>query len=123
MMPRHPIAILLLLAAALFGLTDQGNAQRQRRGTVHPLQATSDKTGQHPASADIAGPFTITCVNAASETPNTQPPPSCRITAPGFDGILKKGETVKATGAGTVTLTCSGKGYMRCDARIDIPPS
>jgi len=63
------------------------------------------------------------CINATSETPNPPPLPNCHITAPGFNGILNKGQTVNATGAGTVTLKCNGQGYMRCNARIDIPPA
>jgi len=35
---------------------------------------------------------------------------------------LKKGETFKTTAAGAITLTCHGVGFMRCDARVDIPP-
>ena len=114
----YAIALLSLPAFAVLTLTHQGNAQRAPRAKVHALQATTDKTGEHPATAEIAGPATITCINAASETPNSQPPPSCNITAPGFKGIVKKGRTANATGAGTVTLTCSGQGYLRCDARI-----
>lgn len=115
---RCLIAFLSLLAIAILTATDQGNAQRAPRAKVRALQATTDKTGEHPATAEIDGPATITCINAASETPNSQPVPSCNITAPGFKGIVKKGGTVNATGAGTVTLTCSGQGYLRCDARI-----
>jgi hypothetical protein len=118
MKTRHPIALLSLVAFAVFTVTHQGNAQRTPRAKVQSLHATSDKTGQHAATAEIAGPARITCINAASETPNTQPPPSCYITAPGFKGNLKKGETANATGAGTVTLTCNGQGNLRCNARI-----
>jgi hypothetical protein len=119
MRTRYLLTLLSLLGIALLTATYPGSAQRAPRAKVRALQATTDKTGEHPATAEIAGPATITCINAASETPNSQPVPSCNITAPGFKGIVKKGGTVKATGAGTVTLTCSGQGYMRCDARID----
>ena len=113
----YAIAIFSL-AVTVLAVTHQPNAQRTPRAEVHALQATTDKTGEHPATAEITGPATITCLNAASETLNSQPPPSCNIAAPGFKGIVKKGVTVNATGAGTVTLTCSGQGYLRCDARI-----
>lgn len=118
MKTRYSIALLSLVAFAVFTVTYQGNAQRASRAKVQSLQATSDKTGQHAATAEIAGPATITCINAASETPNTQPPPSCYITAPGFKGDLKIGETANASAAGTVTLTCHGQGNLRCNARI-----
>ncbi|MGA8143405.1 MAG: hypothetical protein WB987_05915 [Candidatus Acidiferrales bacterium] len=120
MKTRYPALFLSLLAVAVFTPTQSGNAQRAPRGKVTSLQATTDKAGQHPGSAEITGPATIMCVNAVSETPNVQP--SCRITAPGFSGILNKGQTANATGAGTVTLKCNGQGFMRCNARIDTPP-
>jgi len=60
------------------------------------------------------------CINGVSETPNVTV--SCFITGPGFNGVLAKGKTANLTGAGTVTMKCNGQGYMRCDARVDIPP-
>jgi hypothetical protein len=115
---RTSISIISLLAVAVLALGYSGNAQRVRPGKVTSLQATTDKTGSHPATAKIAGPALITCMNAVSETPNAQPAPSCHIVAPGFDANVIKGNTAKATGAGDVTLTCAGRGYLRCDARI-----
>jgi hypothetical protein len=112
--------LMLCLLAALFTLASQSGAQRARLGKVHALQATTDRSGEHPASAEILGPATVTCINGASETPNTEV--SCSVTGPGFTGILTKGKSANLTGAGTVTLKCHGQGYMRCDARVDIPP-
>jgi hypothetical protein len=122
MKTRYAISILFLLASAILAAIFPVDAQRAPRGKVTSLQATSDQSGPHPASAEIAGPATIMCINATSETQNPSPLPNCHITAPGFNGILNKGQTVDATGAGTVTLKCNGQGYMRCNARIDIPP-
>jgi hypothetical protein len=129
MKTRYPISLLALLAVSILTLTYQVNAQRPRnRAKVHSLQATTDSSGSHPDKADITGPVTFTCLNAVSETPNARPAPSCHITAPGFNGTLLIGKTANATGAGTVTLTCVGQGYLRCSARVDIlapsaPPS
>jgi hypothetical protein len=119
---RYLLSVLFLVAAGILAATSPGDAQRAPRGKVTSLQATSDQSGPHPATAEIAGPATIMCINATSETQNPPPLPNCRITAPGFSGILNKGQTIDATGAGTVTLKCNGQGYMRCNARIDIPP-
>jgi hypothetical protein len=94
--------------------------ERARLGKVHSLQATSDKGGEHPASTEISGPATVTCLNGVSETPNTQV--SCSVTGPGLSGVLNKGKSANLTGAGTVTLKCHGQGFMRCDARVDLPP-
>lgn len=123
MKTRNVFLMLFLLAAAILATAYSGTAQRAPRGKVTSLQATSDQSGPHPASAEIAGPATIMCINAASESPNPPPLPNCHITAPGFNGTLNKGQSVDATGAGTVTLKCNGQGYMRCNARIDIPPT
>jgi hypothetical protein len=120
MKPLFSVALLCLLAAA-FSLASQSSAQRAPRGQVHSLQATSDKGGEHPAKTEISGPATVSCLNAVSETMGG-PQPFCHVTGPGFSGILAKGKTANLTGAGTVTLKCSGQGYMRCDARVDIPP-
>jgi hypothetical protein len=117
---RYFFFLLCLITAAAFTLAHQANAQRTRGPKVTSLQATSDKAGQHPATADITGPAPITCLNAVSETQNGQPSPSCHITAPGFQGKLKIGEKANATGPGKVTLTCNGPGMMlRCSARIN----
>jgi hypothetical protein len=108
---------LVLLALASFSLTMQAGAQRARPGKVTSLQATTDSAGSHPSSTEITEAKNITCMNAVSETPSAKP--ACRIMAPGFTGILAIGKSVNATGAGTVTLTCSGQGFMRCAARVN----
>ena len=118
---RPPFSVLLLcLLAALFITSSPGSAQRARLGKVHSLQATSDKGGEHPASTEISAPGTVTCINGVSETPNVQV--SCSVTGPGFTGVLNKGKSANLTGAGTVTMKCRGQGFMRCNARVDIPP-
>lgn len=117
------ILLLAVLSVALLAIAYRGNAQRQRLGKVHSLQATSDNRGVHPATAEITGPATLTCLNAVSEVPNSKPAPSCHVVAPGFTGNLDIGKTVSLTGAGNATLTCIGQGPMlRCAARVDIPP-
>ena len=119
---KRYLIFLLALAVSALALAYRLEAQRPRnRAKVHSLQATADTSGVHPDKFDITGPVTFTCLNAVSETPNSRPEPSCHITAPGFNKILKKGESGNATDAGTVTLTCSGQGNLRCSARVDIP--
>ena len=118
----YPAITVLSLAVSGFSAMNPTAAQRAPRGTVHALQATSDNAGVHAAKTDITGPVKVTCANAVSETPNSRPTPSCHIVAPGFTGNLDKGKGISVIGPGTVTLTCNGQGYMRCDARVDIPP-
>jgi hypothetical protein len=123
MKTKYRISLVALLAFAAFAIAYTANAQRARLGKVTSLQATSDKSGPHPATAEITGPATLTCLNAVSELPNSNPTPSCHVVAPGFNANLDKGQTAKLTGAGNVTLTCNGQGPMlRCAARVDIPP-
>ena len=122
MKTQYRISLVVVLAIAVFTFTSQVNAQRPRnRAQVHSMQATRDASGVHADKFDSTGPVTFTCLNAVSETPNSRPEPSCHITAPGFNKILKKGESGNTTDAGTVTLTCSGQGNLRCAARVDIP--
>lgn len=113
----------VMVAAVALTVTASSDAQRARLGKVQSLQATVDKGGAHPASAQITGAVKITCMNSVSELPNSQPVPGCHIVAPGFNGNLAKGQVTNATGAGSVTLTCTGQGFLRCSARIDIPPA
>jgi hypothetical protein len=124
MTKAYGISLPLLLAVMLlFAIAHTTNAQRARLGKVQSLQATTDSSGAHPATAAIAGPAKITCLNATSEAPNSRPTQSCHVVAPGFTGNLAKGETKDLTAAGNVTLTCNGQGPMlRCAARVDIPP-
>ena len=124
MTKAYRISLFALLAiATAFAIASASNAQRARLGKVQSLQATSDSSGAHPASAAIAGPAKITCLNATSEAPNSRPTPSCHVVAPGFTGNLATGEAKDLTAAGNVTLTCNGQGPMlRCAARVDIPP-
>ena len=121
MNPRRGLSALassLALALVLLaGLSIPAGAQRARPGKVTSLQATTDSAGSHPSSTEITEAKNITCMNAVSETPSAKP--ACRIVAPGFTGILAIGKSVNATGAGTVTLTCSGQGFMRCSARVN----
>ena len=117
---RSLSSILMLCLLVFSAVSSRSSAQRAPRGKVHALQATSDKGGEHPASTEISGPATVTCLNGVSETPNTQV--SCFVAGPGFTGVLNKGKSANLTGAGTVTLKCRGQGFMRCDARVDIPP-
>jgi hypothetical protein len=122
MKTQYRISLVVVLAIAVFTFTSPVNAQRPRnRAQVRSMQATRDASGVHADKFDSTGPVTFTCLNAVSETPNAQPEPSCHITAPGFNGTLKKGEGGKTTGAGAITLTCNGPGNLRCSARVDIP--
>lgn len=120
MKTRTPISLLCLVMAIL-ALAHHAAAQRARLGKITALQATRDKAGDHPATTSTDGPRKITCLNGVSETPNVVV--SCYIVAPGFKGTVNKGQTIDVTDAGTVTLTCHGQGFLRCDARVASLPA
>jgi len=115
---RCAIAIISLLILVVLAVTFQSYAQRTRGPMVTSLSASIDKDGPHPDKAEIKGPAPITCISTITDDPHS-PKPACKITAPGFSGILKQGEKADATGAGTVTLACTGTGWVRCRARIN----
>jgi hypothetical protein len=103
---------------AVVGLvaTLQFTAWAQKKN-VRSITASEDDRGQHPGTAAISKPSSIRCVSAVGNDPR-QYPPSCTISAPGFYGVVNVGNTVGASGAGTVTLTCNGQRPMRCSAQI-----
>jgi hypothetical protein len=115
---HYSIPIFPLLAAALLTLAYPAIAQRNRGPMVTSMSATIDKDGPHPDKAEIKGPAPITCVSTIAYDANT-PTPACKVDGPGFKGILKKGEKADLTEAGTVTLNCTGRGHVRCAARIN----
>jgi hypothetical protein len=82
------------------------------------ISASSDPTGNHPASADISGPVAVTCVSATDDS-GTVTSPACVISAPGTNGVVKIGDKVAVATAGNVLLTCQGKGALACTARIE----
>jgi hypothetical protein len=112
---------LCILAGMAMLVAFPGLAQRARHGTVRSMSASFDKGVQHPDTATITGPATITCIATVSDIPSA-PPPICNVAAPGFSGNLEKGKAASLTGAGTITLKCLGQGWARCNARVDIPP-
>ena len=116
MRPSFSILLLCLLTV-LFISPSRSSAQRARLGKVHALQATSDKGGEHPASTEISGPATVTCLNGVSETPNTQV--SCSVSGPGFTGVLNKGQVGKfdRSGNSDSEMSRSRVYEMRCSSR------
>ena len=120
-MNSHQVSRVCILAAAALAVALPGLAQRARHGTVRSMSASFDKGVQHPDTATITGPATITCIATVSDVP-TSPAPICNVAAPGFNGNLEKGKAASLTGAGTITLKCLGQGWARCNARVDIPP-
>jgi hypothetical protein len=113
--------LVALFLFAVLGIA--AHAQRSRnRGQVHSMQASSDHGTMHADKFTINTPVKITCANAVSEVPNSQPVPACRLTATGFNGTLSINSSIDLKDPGDITLTCVGQGgFLRCSARVDIP--
>ena len=77
--------------------------------------------GDTPATAAISGPAQIKCTKATTDyygSPNPRPA-GCRIAAPGVNADIRVGQTVGASGAGTVILTCQGTGnQLTCSGTV-----
>jgi hypothetical protein len=94
------------------------NGQKPVTKTARIITSTTDSSGnQHPGSGAVGGPSPVTCTSASGSNPR-QYPPSCNISAPGYNGPVAPGQTIGTSGAGTVTLTCNGQVPLRCTASI-----
>jgi hypothetical protein len=118
--------LLLSLAIGTLGVSVNGQTADAKSktnasvaGRSQTISARNDNTGQHPGTAAVRSPATITCVSAGSDIFNPQPRPSCFITAPGFSGDVQVNGRVGSSGPGTVTLNCNGQGnVLTCSASI-----
>jgi len=118
--------LLLSLVVGMLGVSVNGqtaDAKSKKSASAasrsQTISARSDNTGQHPGTAAVGSPATITCVSAGSDIFNPQPRPSCFITAPGFSGDVQVNSRVGSRGPGTVTLNCNGQGnVLTCSASI-----
>ena len=78
------------------------------------ISASTEASGnQHPGTAAVSGPATVTCIFVAGTNA------TCFVTGPGVAQQIPKGGQVGTSGAGTVTLICNGSGALRCQARVD----
>jgi hypothetical protein len=117
-MKSNRAILIASLAIVALAFDYQLSAQRPARVMVTSLSASIDKDGPHPDKAELKAAAPITCISAISDNPSS-PKPACRITAPGFSGVVAVGDKVNPTDAGTVTLTCTGTGWVRCRARVN----
>ena|SRR5947209_1405004 len=109
---RLTMSIILLL------LLPVSEATVTATGPTRTISSTTDTHGNIiPGSAAISGTATVTCVSAHGNNPHVNRP-ACNIAAPGYNGAVKPGSSVGTSGAGTVTLTCSGAAPLQCSASI-----
>jgi hypothetical protein len=85
------------------------------------IRAFQDITGQsRPAVYNASGAVTVTCIRAVQSAPVKagERQPECYVSGPGVGQQLPINKSVQTSGAGAVTLTCTGAGQLGCSARI-----
>ena len=118
-MTNYRFLVVLGCAIAFQSVGLSQEAPKAKKAGRQVINASFDKTGQHPGTAPISGPATITCLSATSRSPTGQPKPSCFVVAPGYTGNLAPQQKAGASGAGTVTLNCNGQGdVLKCSAAV-----
>lgn len=82
------------------------------------LSGSANWAGTTQGLAAIKGPAIVECTFASGGGTSSR----CFVTAPGFSGLMLEGQTVSATGAGTVVLGCAGSypvgGSLSCNAQV-----
>jgi hypothetical protein len=92
-----------------------GCLQAASAGSRLIKSSTEANGNQHPATAALSGPASITCTSVGGTNA------TCYITGPGIEKQVPKNANVLTIGAGKVTLICNGSGSLTCEARIDTP--
>jgi hypothetical protein len=109
---RPVVTILVVL------LTGLPQVVQARSRTIHATQTAN--CNDHPEIVTVAGPATVTCLNATQSIQQQgKPPASCYISGPGVAQEVLKDGNVATNGPGKVTLTCHGSGSLACSARIE----
>ena len=94
----------------------------KEKTTSHFVNSTTDANGnQHPGKSAIRANGTITCTNATQSITSGGYKAACYVSTTGSGGTstLEKGQNMGTGNGGTLTLTCSGQGYLTCQVRID----
>jgi hypothetical protein len=109
-------ALGLAFLLSVFGVS--ALPQDNNRTATQTISASRDQTGQHPATASVAGLVGVKCLTAKSDVPNPQPEPGCHVDAPDVSADVKVGSKINFGRTGTMTLTCTGPGNLRCTAEV-----
>lgn len=85
------------------------------------ITAQARNGAQTPGYASIPSSAVVTCTQATGGEYGTS---RCNIEAPGWNGLVASGQSIGTSGAGNVTLSCSGTyaasgGGLSCSASID----
>lgn len=87
--------------------------------TTQTISSSSSGGGTVLGTANVTTASAVTCTQASGGTYGT----SCYINAPGWGGVVRVGQSIGTSGAGTVTLRCYGQypvnGGLNCTAKVD----
>lgn len=103
-----------ILAAGLLSL---GSAS----AAVQTITSRSSTSNGYSGNGTATSASVITCTSATASMGTNN---GCVITAPGWSGMVKQGQSIGTSGAGAVKLTCTGQydfnyGRLDCVAKID----
>jgi hypothetical protein len=88
----------------------------------HIISATQDLNGaQHAATYNVKSVVTVTCTRATQSAPLKagSSRPACYVAGPGLGKKVEINSSVATSGAGTLTVTCTGQGQLGCSVRIN----
>ncbi|GEM_PF-725942 len=107
------------MCAAIFvaGILTLGSAS----AAVQTISSRSSTSGGYSGNGNATSASMVTCTSATASMGTNY---GCVITAPGWSGMVKQGQSIGTTGAGPVKLTCTGQydfnyGRLDCVATID----
>ena len=87
--------------------------------TTQTISASASNGNSTSGSANVASSAKVTCTQASGGGTSSR----CYIQSPGWSGLLKAGQSIGTSGAGTVSLYCNGSypvgGALHCSAQID----
>src|SRR5690606_33239585 len=75
--------------------------------SVEYLNSYSNDRESHDASTATSSAVTVTCLNVTGSLPGGLPP-ACYILSPGYNQLLRIGQSIVTTGPGMVSLGCVG---------------
>lgn len=88
---------------------------------VQTITSRSSTSGGYSGNGTATSASMVTCTSATASMGTNY---GCVITAPGWSGMVKQGQSIGTSGAGAVKLTCTGQydfnyGRLDCTAKID----
>jgi hypothetical protein len=87
--------------------------------TIQTINASASNGNSTSGNAIVGSSAKVTCTQASGGGTSKR----CFIQSPGWSGLIKAGQSIGTSGAGNVSLSCTGSypvgGSLSCSARID----